>query len=79
MVGIVKGLEERDWNVIYLGRRGVLLYVGHELLSQVNVELSQLVVTGVVGPHGCKYLADRSNLLIYRPLLDGAPCGCQDS
>ena len=57
----------------------VFLRVGHIFLSQAKVNISQLVVTGYIVPHVCKYLAGRPKLLLHRPLLDGSPCGFHNS
>ena len=40
---------------------------------QMKVELPRAVVVGVVGPHGCKYLTDRAEVLLNQSLLDRLP------
>ena len=77
-MGRIERLEGGDWNSTDSGRRRVLLCVGRGLSSQEKIDISQSVVPGVSGPHGCKYLADRPKLLLHRPIPDGSPCGCQD-
>ena len=74
LVGGVQGLEDGDgtdlrWWVILFGVCG-------ELPSQPKVELAQLVVPGVVGTHGCKYLLGGTKVFFYGPLLDGCSAGC---
>ena len=57
---------------------GVRLFrVCRELLSQAKIEIIQLVVPGVAGPHGCKYLTDVTKVLLYRLLLDRDTAGSQ--
>ena len=56
---------------------GVALGVCGELPPQPKVELAQLVVPGVVGPHCCKYLADETKVLFHGPLLDRDSAVCQ--
>ena len=46
---------------------------------QMKVELPRAVVAGVVGPHGCKDLTDRAEVLLDQSLLDGLPMGGQKS
>ena len=59
--------------------RGILLLVGRQLASQAKIELSQSVVSGVVGPPGCNALTDRVEVLLDQSLLDGLPMGGQKS
>ena len=42
---------------------GILLGVGGELPAQPKVDLVQLVVPWVAGPHGCKYLPNGTKVL----------------
>ena len=50
--------------------RRMLLLIGRQLASQPKVELPHAVVSGFVGPHGCKYLTDRAEVLLDQSLLD---------
>ena len=54
---------------------GVLFRVGGKLLAQAKVELSQLVVPGVSGPHCCKYFPDGTKVLFHGHIIDGYPSG----
>ena len=47
-----------------------------KLTAQPKVNLSQLVVPGVVVPHGYEYLPDGTKVLFHGPLLDGDSNGC---
>lgn len=58
---------------------GVLSSVGYELLRQTKVELTQRSVSGVVGPHGCKDLADGSEVLFHSLLFDVAASCSKDA
>ena len=54
LVGGVQGLEDGDGGGADACRWGVLPGVCGELLAQPKVDIAQLVVTGVAGPHGCE-------------------------
>ena len=53
--------------------------IGHHLAYHPKAELPHEVVTGVVGPHGCEYLTDRAEVLLYRLILDSFPVRGQKS
>ena len=57
----------------------VLLGVGGEFPAHPKVDLSQLVVPWIAGPHCCKYLPDGTNLLFHGALLDWYTSGCHKS
>ena len=42
-------------------------------MSQPKVELPHVVVSGVVGPHGCEDLTDRVEVLLDQSLIDRFP------
>ena len=79
LVGLLEGLEDGDCNGTELGRNRVLFHVGCKLSSQEKSDLAQLVVLGVVVPHGCEDLDNQPKVLFHKHILDGSPCGCQDS
>ena len=52
-----QGIGGRNWDGTYLGMRRVLIHICCKIFSQEKYEISYLVVSGVIIPHGCKYLA----------------------
>ena len=76
LAGCVQGLEDRYGDGSDTRWGGVLFGACGELIAQPKVNLSQLVVTGVVGPHVYKYLPDRTKVLFQGPLLDGDFTSC---
>ena len=56
---------------------GIALGVCGKLTDQPKVELDQLVVPGVFGPHGCTYFPNGTKVLFHGPLLDGGSAGFQ--
>ena len=77
LLSSVEGLEGRDKDRADLCRWGVLFCVSGKLSAQAKVDLDQLVVPGVAGPHGWKYFPDGKKVLFHGPLLNGNPAGCQ--
>ena len=59
LAGGVELLEDRDVDTADSCRWRVLFYLGRKLSAQAKVDLAQLVVSGVYGPHGCEYFSDR--------------------
>ena len=54
-----------------------MLCVSRKFSSQAKVDLAQLVVPRVSGPHVCQYLIDGTKVLFRGPLLDRDPAGFQ--
>ena len=77
--GGVQGLDNADRERPHYCWRRILFLIEHQLASQAQIELSHSVVLGVIGPHGCKYLTDRAEVLLDRSLLDGLPFSGQKS
>ena len=77
LTGGVGVLEDRDRYGADSCWRRILFCVGHELSAQAKVELAKLVVSGVVSPHGCKYLPYGTKVLFHGPLPDGYTAVCQ--
>ena len=75
LLGGFKGLEDGDWDGADPCWWWVLLGVDGKLPGQPKVELAQLVVLWVSGPHGYTYLPDGTKILFQRALLDGYPAG----
>ena len=48
----------------------ILLLIRCQLASRPKVKLTHAVVSGVVGPHGCKYLTNQVEVLLDQSLLD---------
>ena len=63
-------MEDGNGDRADLGRRRVLICVSCNLLSQAEVDIYQLVVPRVAGPHGCEDLPNGTKLLFRRPFLD---------
>ena len=53
--------------------RRTLLLIGHQLASQVKIDISHSVVLGVVDLHGCEDLTNQADVLLNPSLLDGLP------
>ena len=47
--------------------------IGCQMASQPKVVLPHVVVSGVVGSHGCEDLTDRAEVLLDQSLLDRLP------
>ena len=45
--------------------------IGYQLASHPKVDFSHVVMAGVIGTHGCKYLTDGAELLLDQSLLVG--------
>ena len=71
--GGVQGLDNVDREGPYFCWRKILLLIGQQLASQPKVELPHVAVSGVVGPHTCKYLTDQAEVLLEWFLLDKLP------
>ena len=56
--GGVQGLYNADREGPHSCWRRILLLMARQLASHPRVNLPHAVVSGVVGPHGCKYLTD---------------------
>ena len=56
--GGVQGLDNVDGEGPHSCWRRILLLIGRQLESELKVNFPHVVVAGVVGPHGCKYLTD---------------------
>ena len=52
LIVAVNGLKDGDRDWVESGRWRVLLCVSCEMSAQVKVDISQLVVLSVAGPHG---------------------------
>ena len=50
--GIVEVLEEGDGGVVHSFRRRLYFNVNNDLSAQAKVNISQLVLPGLTGPHG---------------------------
>ena len=50
--------KDVDWYGVDSGRRRVFFLVGYDLASQAKAEFDHPVFPWVVGPHGCKDLAN---------------------
>ena len=77
MEGGAQGLDNTDREGPQSCLRRILLLIGHQMASHPKVELPHAVVAGVVGPHGCKGLTDRAEVLLERSLLDMFPLRVQ--
>ena len=64
----VQGLDNADRERPHSCWRRILFLIGRQLASQAKVELPHWVLSGVVGPHGCKYLTNQVEVLLNRSL-----------
>ena len=71
--GGVQDLDNADRKGPHSCWSRILLLIGRHLASKPKFELHHGVVLGVVGPHRCKYLTDRSDILLNQLLLDRLP------
>ena len=75
--GGVQGLDDTDREVPHYCWRRTLLLIGLKLASHPKVEFPDTVVAGVVGPHWCKDLTNRADILLYQFLIDDFPLRVQ--
>ena len=77
--GGVQGLDNINWEGKHSCWRRIFFLIGRQLVYHTRVEFLHAVVVGVVGPHGCEYLTNRAEVLIYQSIPYGFPLRGQKS
>ena len=73
MVNCVQVLDDVGRERLNSGWGRTFLPVGHQLVSQMKVDLSHAVVSGVVVPHIYEYLANGAELFLDQSIFGGVP------